>query len=364
MHEQEVARIGLLADGLRYAGCHRNRRNTGGADQRVHLLALREEEVHKLGKQQTSGRTESERKHTQHQNTQGLDIDERFGGSRSTDGNTEENHHDIHQLVLHGLAQTIDYTALFHQVTQHKAADQRSGARQEQRDDYGDDDREKDLLGFGNRAQLRHLDFTLFLGGQQTHDGRLNHRHEGHIRVSGHGDRTQQFGREAGGQEDRSRTVGTADDTDTTGLSRSEAQRVSPQEGHENTQLRSSTEHETLRVGDQRAEIGHGTDTDEDQTRVDTELHTQIKIIEQSGILNEASPVDMSAGEQFGMEHIRSRQVGQQHTESDREEQQRFELVFDGEVQEQESDENHRYITPSCTCESGLIEKIDQTVGQ
>lgn len=108
-----------------------------GADQRVHLLALREEEVHKLGKQQTSGRTESERKHTQHQNTQGLDIDERFGGSRSTDGNTEENHHDIHQLVLHGLAQTINHTALFHQVTQHKTADQRSGARQEQRDDYG-----------------------------------------------------------------------------------------------------------------------------------------------------------------------------------------------------------------------------------
>ena len=80
--------------------------------------------------------------------------------------------------------------------------------------------------------------------------------------------------------------------------------------------------------------------------------------------MNEASPVDMSAGEQFGMEHIRSRQVGQQHTESDREEQQRFELVFDGEVQEQESDENHRYIPPGRPCESGLIEKIDQTVGQ
>ena len=184
--------------GLRHAGCHRNGRNAGGADQRVHLVALREEEVHKLGKQHASGGTQSRTQCTPSTRIlKRLDIDERFGGSRSADGKAEEDHHDIHQLVLHGLAQTIHHAALLHQVTQHKTADQRSGARQQQRDDYGDDDREEDLLGFRNRAQLRHLDFTLFLGGQQTHDGRLDHRHEGHVGVGGHGDRAQQFGREA-----------------------------------------------------------------------------------------------------------------------------------------------------------------------
>ena len=41
--------------------------------------------------------------------------------------------------------QTVDYTALLHQVTQYQTADKRSGAQQKQRDDDRSHEREDDL---------------------------------------------------------------------------------------------------------------------------------------------------------------------------------------------------------------------------
>ena len=73
------------------------------------------------------------------------------------------------------------------------------GAGQDQRDEDGAHDREDDLFRLGDRAQLSHLDLTLFFGGERFHDGRLYDRYQGHIAVGRHSDRAQQMRGQLGG---------------------------------------------------------------------------------------------------------------------------------------------------------------------
>ena len=67
VHQEEVRRILLLTNGLRYASCHRHSRNTSRTNERVDLLTLREEEVHKLREEQTTCSTTAEREDTEHE---------------------------------------------------------------------------------------------------------------------------------------------------------------------------------------------------------------------------------------------------------------------------------------------------------
>lgn len=86
-------------------------------------------------------------------------------------------------------------------------------------------------------------------------------------------------------------------------------------------------------LADQRAEVRHGTDADEDQAGVDTQLDAEVEDVDEAGgficsirerdaVLDEV-PVDMTALEDLGVEHTCAGQVRQQHTEGDRQEQQR-----------------------------------------
>ena len=141
---------------------------------------------------------------------------------------------------------------------------------------------------------------------------------------------------------------------------------VSAEERREDADLRGGAEQEALRVGDQRAEIGHRPHADEDQAGVDTQFHTQVEVVEQSGVSHENIPVDMSVGEKLGMVQVRTGQVGEQHAEGDGEQQQRFELVPDSQVEQEECHTDHGDAPPAHlgeeTRDTGRTGEITQAV--
>ena len=390
MHEQEVGGVLLLADDLRNTGGHRNGGNAGGTDQRVDLFL--QEQVHELGQQHAARGTETERDDTHSHDLKGLNGKEGGGGGGSTDGEAEEDGDDVHQLVTGGLLQTVHNAGLLEQVTEHQARDQRRGRRNEQRHEHGDHDGEDDLLAFADLTQRAHHDAALFLGGQSLHDGGLNDRDEGHVGISGNGDRTEQLGSQTGGDEDRGRAVGAADDTDGGGLLVSEAHELGTDIGHEDTELSGSAEQQGLGVRDQGTEVGHRADAHEDQAGVDAELNAEVQNVEQAeangaadrprgkhrigyaglrhlcqeflrdGRSSEEVPMDMSSGEQDLVEHVRTGKVGAQHTERDGQEQQRLKALHDGQIQQDKGNGDHDEAFPVAFLtehiEAGLLHEI------
>ena len=82
-------------------------------------------------------------------------------------GSTKQDNDDVHQSVGSGLGQLFYNAGLTEQVTKHQHTNQGSGGRKDQADNDGDHNREEDLLQFGYRTELLHLDLPLFLGGQK-----------------------------------------------------------------------------------------------------------------------------------------------------------------------------------------------------
>ena len=393
VHEQEVGGVLLLADDLGDTRGHRNGGNTGGTDQRVDLLL--QEEVHELGKQDAASSTEAEGNDTHRHDLEGLDGEE--GGRRggSADGEAEEDGDDVHQLVTGSLLQTVNNARLLEEVTEHQARDQRSGGRNEQRHEHGDHDGEDDLLALADLTQRAHHDLTLFLGGQNLHDGGLDDRNERHVRVSGNGDGAEQLGSETGGDEDRGRAVSAADDTDGGGLLIGEAHELGADIGHEDTELGGSAEQQGLGVRDQGAEVGHRTDAHEDQAGVDAQLNAEVEDVQKTeadraadspgckhrlsnaglchfcqeflrdGRSSEEIPMDMSAGEEDLVEHLRAGEVGAQHTEGDGQQQQRLKALYDGQIQQHEGNADHDEALPVAVLtkhiEAGLLQEIDNS---
>ena len=61
---------------------------------------------------------------------------------------------------------------------------------------------------------MRHLDTALGLGGQRTHDRRLNERDKRHVGIRSHCNGAEQMGCESPGDIDGGGAIGAADDTD------------------------------------------------------------------------------------------------------------------------------------------------------
>ena len=222
MHQEEVAGVGLLPHLLADAGCHGNGGHTGRADEGIDLLL--EEQVHELGQQDTAGSAEAEGHHAHAHNGQRLGAEEGCAGGGGAHADAQEDSDDVHQLVLHGLVQTIQNAALLGQVAQHQAGDQRRGGGNEQRHEHRDHDGEEDLLTLADLTQGLHDNLTLLLGGQGLHDRRLDHGDEGHIGICRHGDRPKQGRGEHGGDEDSRRAVRAADNAHGAGFRAGEAQ--------------------------------------------------------------------------------------------------------------------------------------------
>ena len=362
MHQQEVGRIGLLTFTLGNTSRHRHSGNAGRTDQRVDLAAA--QLVHQLAYQQAADGAEGEGDQAQHNDLDGVQRQEAGTNHGGTHADAQEQGNNVHQGVLGHIAQTLGDAGFLQQVTEHQAADQRSGGGQQQNDEDRHDDREQDLLGLAHFTQLGHLHGALFLSGQGAHDGRLNHRDQGHVAVSSHGDRSQQFRSQLGGGQDGGGAISAADDTDGSGLLRIESQQVRAEEGEEHAELSGSTQQQALRVGDQRTEVGHGADTNEDHAGVNTSLNADIQDIDQAavghdmavavivraGVIQESVPQTLMIqgvrqGSVSGHEH--GAHVRQQAADSDTDHQQGLILLFDTQVQQHARDGDHHQVAPS-----------------
>ena len=370
MHEKEVGRIFLLTDLLGNTCCHRNGGNTCGTDERVDLV-LGSENVHQLCEQNAACGTETECNDTHDDDLDRIEIQEVGSNGGCTDRNTEEDGDDVHQFVLCGLAETFADAAFLPQVTEHQTADQRCCGRNEEGNEDGNNDREQDLFGLGNGAEGRHLDHALFLGGEELHDRRLDDGNECHVGVSSNGDRTEQIRIQHGSGVNSRRTVSTADDTDGSSSLLRESEQNGTDEGNEDTDLSGSTEQQGLGVCNQRSKVSHCTDTDEDQTRIDTGLDTDIEEVKKTTVSKDLTvAVIIGVGSihkvcpKICMVQTCTGQVGKKHTECDTEQQKRFKLLDDRKVHQTEGNDNHDQVAPVVTeigkqlVETGLLYKI------
>ena len=377
MHQQEVARVLRLTNLLGDTRGHRHGGNARRADQRIDLAAG--ELAHQVAQQNAAGRTAAERKHAHRDDLEGLRLQEGLGLRRRADRHAQEDGDDVHQFVLRGLGEALRHAGFLEQVAQHQRTDQRRGARQHQGDQHGHDDREDDLLGLGDGAELTHDDLAILLAGQRLHNRRLDDRHQRHVGIRGDGDRAQQTRRELGGDVDGGRAVRAADDADCAGLSGGKAQNQRHDERQEDTQLRGSAEQQAHRVGDQRTEVGHRADAHEDERREDAQLNALIEVIQQAAVLldiliahQHIAVVNRDTGlavvRRVGddlvdrlVHNARQRQVRQQHAEGNRHQQQRLKLLDNGQIEQHERDEDHHRALPVALDDVVNTGIVDQT---
>ena len=198
MHQQVVLRIVFQADVVRHAGGIRNGRHTGVADERVDLVAFLEEEVEELHEEHAGEGGDHERQGADDEDLHGFPAEELAGLRGGTDGDTDQDGDDVHQRTAGRVGQTLGHAAFLEQVAEEEHTEQRNTGGHDEGRQQEADDREEFLLGRGDRARGLHTDEALLLGGQQAHDRRLDHRHEGHIGISRHGDGTHQVRSQAG----------------------------------------------------------------------------------------------------------------------------------------------------------------------
>ena len=370
MHEQEVGGVGLLALHLGDPGGHGHGGHAGGADEGIDLLL--EEEVHELGQQHAAGGAEAEGHDAHAHDEQGAALEEGSGGGGGAHGDAQEDGDDVHQLVLGGLVQTLHHAALLKQVAQHQAGDQGTGGGHQQGHEHRDHDGEDDLLTPGHLPQGAHGDLALRRGGEGTHDGGLDDGHQGHIAVGGHGDGAQQLRGQSAGDEDGRGAVRAADDADGGGLGVvKHAGELAAHKGHEDAQLGGSAQQQGLGVGDKGGEVGAGAHAHEDKAGVDAQLYAQVQHVDEAhgdglahghraahglrdpqllqvrqelrrdGVSAEELPVDVAAGEEDLVVHLRAGQVGDEHAEGDGQQQQGLELLDNRQIQQDEGDQHH-----------------------
>ncbi len=353
MHQQEVLRISLQTNLIRNARRHRHGRNTGGTDERVDFVLA--EAIHHLGHENARRRTATEGHHPQDQNPQRLHLQKRLGRQLRTHRQAQRNGDDIDQRVARRIGQTIHNAAFAQQVAESEHAHQGRRIRQQQANQNAEDQRENDFLRLADMAQLHHDDGTLFLGGQRTHDRRLYQRNQRHVGISRHGNRPQQFRRKLGGHEDRRRAVRTADDRDGGRLTQRElhsrdsqrSQRQRTEQGGEDTELGCRPEQQRLGVGQHRTEIGHCSDTHEDQQR--KHAGRQADLIEQ---VQDAS----------SLTHVRHRDVRQDAAETDRNQQQRLKTLADRQIDQPQADEDHQRLPGLEVIKTGSLPQLEQLI--
>ena len=364
MHEQVVGGVGFLTFDLGNASCHRYGRYACRADEGVDLAAG--QLIHQLAHQQTAHGGQSKRGQTENDDLDGLKGQKALSAHGSTDSQTQHNGDDIHQRILCGVAQTVGNAAFTEQVTQHQAADQRSGGGQQQDADGSDQDGEYDLLLLGYGASLLHLDAALFFGGQQLHYGRLDERNKRHIGVCGDSYGAQICRGKLGGQINSGGAVSAADNTDSCGNVACKAQQNSAEECNENTHLCCSAHQHAGGAGKHGAKVGHSTDAQEDDGGVDTGFDTDVEDIQQTAVVNNIGKGDMlndltGCGDYVGcardisvphllMEHIAAGQITQQTAECDTDHQQGLELFADAQIEQHEADNYHYQKLPAALC--------------
>ena len=331
--------------------------HAGVADERVDLLAFRQEEVHELREEHAEGGGDDERSQTEAENERGPAGEEHVSLGGGTHGDTDERGHDIDERTAGRGGEALGDAALLEQVAEEEHAQQRQAGGDDEGRAEEADDREDDLLALADGARFVHPDQALLLGGEQQHDRLLDHGHEGHVGVGRHGDRTHQFRSQLGAQEDGGRAVRAADDADGTGLIGGEAEHEREQVGAEDTHLCSGADQDEARLRDQGREVRHGPDAEEYQWRVPAVLHAVVQDV-QHGVLFVDADLEADAGR--GIEE--EGDVADDHAESDRHEQQRLPMLDNTQGDETQADADHQQVLPGAVGKSGKLPELLEAV--
>ena len=335
------------------AGCHRHGADTGIANEGVDLLVLGQEEVHQLDEQHTAHGGDGEGKGSDGEDEDGVERQELAGLRGAAYGESQQHHDNVVQGATGGLGQTGGLATLLQQVAEEQHAQQGQTGRHDEGGEQEADDGEEDALGLTDLTAWLHLDDALFLGGEQSHEGRLDERHEGHVAIGADGDGSHEVRGQLGRQEDGGRTVGTTDDGDTGCLVGLEAKGQRQHVGTEDAKLGSAADEHQLGIGQQGREVGHGTDAQEDEWRIPALAHALVEDVEHGVVLIEAY---LQSG--IGTEG----DITQDDTQSDGHQQQGLEVFLDGKIDEQgaygyHDEVAHRGIGKACVGEK-LVEVL------
>jgi len=136
------------------------------------------------------------------------------------------------------------------------------------------------------------------------------------------------------------------DDGDCAGLIGLKSKQQCYHVGAEDTKLGGGTDEHQLGVGDQGSEVGHGTYAEEDQRRIPSGRHSVVEDVEHRAFLVDA---DFKSGR--GVE----RDVADQDTKSDGNEQHGLEVLLDGKPDEEETYSEHHKVLPCRVIETGEL---------
>ena len=409
MHEQEVGGVFFLTDFLRNTGGHRHSRYTGGTDEGIDFTFG--SPAHNLAEQNAAGCTQTEGNQTESDNAECLGGKEQSTTGGSANGNAQKDRDDIHEFILCCFSDTVNHTAFLKEIAEHEHTDQRGGIRQKNGNQYDNDDRENDLFELRNGAKLSHDNGAFLFGGEQTHNRRLDNRHQSHIGISGYGDGAKQFRRQLRGNENSGRTVCTADNGNRTGFIGLEVEEDSADKGNENTDLCGGTQDKAFGIGNQGSEVGHSADAEEDQRRENAEMYTLIEVVEQTAVFGDgiidsliqrgiihqnllhrqrikaggcglclceklrgcrirgrvkAFGGDLLEGQELcrGVGHDFGKDVDDHHTEGNRQKQKGFILLFDSQKHQQEGNDNHDIVFPAEVTESRRLIQSDNHIAE
>ena len=336
MHEQEVLRVFFQTHLVNDTTGHRECGDTCRTDHRVDLLL--HEQVEELCEQNTACRVKNECEQTEAQDEQGVDVEELVCGHLGCNRDAEEDRDEVCKDLLCGFGQRVENAAFTDQVTEHQEADERNGCGCDDTCDNGDDDREQDTGRLGNFLCLvGHTDLAFLLGGQQLDDRRLNDRHECHVGVCRNHDGSEELGVELVCNDNRGGTVGSTDDGDGCRVVDVKEDGCQTQR-EENTELCRRTEDHQLGIGQQRTEVDHRADTDEQNQREEFVCNTGIK---QNGQRTGFSDTVVNLRDCAGVG-----QVDENGTEADGEKQGRFHILLDCKIDQNAADRPHDEIAP------------------
>ena len=177
-------------------------------------------------------------------------------------------------------------------------------------------------------------------GGHQLDGKGLDNGDQRHIGVGGHSDGAHIVGVEHLGDQDGGGTVGGADDTDGGGVLHIEAQGSCQQDGEEDARLGGGAAQKQLGVGQQRAEVDHGSDADKQQNGqglAGADAHLK-------------EPLDDAVGLPHPGSHLvndpRRGQIHQNGTKPHGHEQSGLKSLFNGQPDEQSAHQVHDQLLP------------------
>ena len=326
-----VAGIGLQTELLDHPGGHREGRDARSADHGVDLFLGKQ--IDQLGEEDAAHGVKDKGEQAERHDEQSLPLQKLFPLHLEGDGDAQKQGDQIGQHLSGRLGQAVQHPAFPQQVAEHQKSDQGQRGRRDQAGDDGDQNGEQDLGELGDRAGLvGHFDGPLLFGGAEFDGDRLNDGDQSHVGVGRHQNGPKVVGLQLVGDQNGGRTVRRADDGRSRGVLQLKPAERGQNQGQEDAELGGRAEEKQLGVGEQRPEVDHGADADEQQQR------------KNFGRLD--AYIEQPLYDAVFPKHAGFRQIDQNGTEAHGQQQRGFHLLFDGQEDEQAADDPHDRLLP------------------